>query len=440
MLNYIWLALVLLAVLIGGVEGKLDLVTKEALDRASFAIMNLALPLAGIMTLWLGIMRLAERAGLVQLLARGLRPLLRLLFPEVPAEHPAMGAMVMNMAANILGLGNAATPLGLRAMKLLDSLNPLPGTATNAMCTFLAINTASVQLIPMTAIGVLAASGSKAPTAIVGTAIIASFTAACCAMIAVKLFARLPMFKLPAPEVTAGPVQNKSAVEAEPAAVAAEPAPLTSIGSIALTLFFGFFGFLFVKLTFPQWFGGELTQPSTFIRAVTAISVLAIPFLLSAIPLIAALRRVKVYEEFVEGAKEGFQTAVRIMPYLVAILVAIGMFRAAGGIEMLSGWLAPVLNRVGFPTELLPMAFMRPLSGSGSLGVLTDIAKTHGADSLLARTAATIFGSTETTFYVLAVYFGSVGVKRTRHALAAGLVADVVGISMSVFICWLMLR
>ena len=438
MLNYIWLGLVLAAVLIGGWNGSLEAVAKEALDRASYAVMNLALPLAGVMTLWLGIMRLAERSGLVQLLSRVLRPLLRLLFPEVPAEHPAMGAMVMNMAANILGLGNAATPLGLRAMKLLDSLNPRPGTATNAMCTFLAINTASIQLIPITAIGVLAASGAKSPTAIVGTAILSSFTAACCAMVAVKIFARLPVFRLPA--LAGAPAVNQAgaAETSEPATDSVEPAPLTKLGLGVLILFIGFFGALFLKMTFPQWFNIETTQPNTFIRAITAVSVLAIPFLLSSIPLIAALRRVKVYEEFVEGAKEGFQTAVRIIPYLVAILVAIGMFRAAGGIEMLTKLLAPALSYIGFPSELLPMAFMRPLSGSGSLGVLTDIAKTYGADSLLARTAATIFGSTETTFYVLAVYFGSVGVKRTRHALAAGLVADVVGITVSVIICRLM--
>jgi spore maturation protein SpmB len=347
---------------------------------------------------------------------------------------------VMNMAANILGLGNAATPLGLRAMKLLDSLNPHPGTATNAMCTFLVINTASIQLIPMTAIAVLVASGAKSPTAIVGTSILASLTAACCAMTAVKLFARLPVFR--AVPAAGGPAETQASPAGanEPDVVSPEPAPLTAVGSSVLIVFLGFFGWLFVKQIFPQLPAGELPQASLFIRVVSAVSVLAIPFLLSAIPLVAAVRRVKIYEEFVEGSKDGFQTAVRIMPYLVAILVAIGMFRAAGGIEILTRWLAPVLAYVGFPTDLVPMAFMRPLSGSGSLGVLTDIAKIHGADSLMARTAATIFGSTETTFYVLAVYFGSVGVKRTRHALAAGLVGDVVGISMSVFICWLMLR
>jgi len=431
MLNYIWLALILLAVVIGGAQGRMEAVTKEAIDRASFAVVHLALPLAGIMTLWLGIMRLAERAGLVQVLARGLRPLLRRLFPEVPAEHPAMGAMVMNMAANLLGLGNAATPLGLRAMKLLEALNPRPGTATNAMCTFLAINTASLQLIPITAIGVLAASGSANPTAIVGTALLASFTAAACAITAVKLYARLPWYRL-APANAAE--RAAAAPVAEPEPELPEPAALTKPGILLLVGFLGLFAWLFFRLVWLPGGGAE----TLFVRTVKAVSLLAIPFLLSVIPLVAALRRVKVYEEFVEGAKEGFQTAVRIMPYLVAILVAIGMFRAAGGIELLTRGLAPVLAVVGFPTELVPMAFLRPLSGSGSLGVLTDIAKTHGADSLLARTAATIFGSTETTFYVLAVYFGSVNVRRTRHALAAGLTADVVGIAAAVFFCWVM--
>ncbi len=436
MLNYIWLALILFAVLVGGWQGRLEAVGKEAIERATYAVVNLALPLAGVMTLWLGVMRLAERAGLVQELARRLRPLLRFLFPDVPPEHPAMGAMVMNMSANMLGLGNAATPLGLRAMKLLDSLNPRPGTATNAMCTFLAINTSSIQLIPITAIAVLAAGGAQSPTAIVGTALVASFTAAACAITAVKLLQRAPMFRLPPVADEPGVTKAEAEMPAEP--LLAEPAPMTSQAKAILAAFLLFFAFVFVRMTFPQWFGGAAADEYVFVSAVKAVSVMAIPFLLSVIPLIAALRRVKVYEEFVDGAKEGFQVAVKIMPYLAAILVAVGMFRAAGGIEMLAQVLGPALGAIGFPTELLPMAFMRPLSGSGSLGVLTDIAAVHGADSFLARTAGTIFGSSETTFYVLAVYFGSVGVVRPRHALPAGLVADAVGITMSVIVCRIM--
>jgi len=436
MLNYIWLALILFAVLVGGWQGRLEAVGKEAIERATYAVVNLALPLAGIMTLWLGVMRLAERAGLVQELARRLRPLLRFLFPDVPAEHPAMGAMVMNMSANMLGLGNAATPLGLRALKLLDSLNPHPGTATNAMCTFLAINTSSIQLIPITAIAVLAAGGSQSPTAIVGTALIASFTAAICAIATVKILQRLPMFRPPL--VTGEPSARKTESEVPADPILPEPSPMTGRSKAALAIFLLFFVVVLLRMTFPHWLGGEPSSEGVFVRAVKAVSVMAIPFLLSVIPLIAALRRVKVYEEFVDGAKEGFQVAVKIMPYLVAILVAVGMFRAAGGIEMLTRWLGPVLGAVGFPPELLPMAFMRPLSGSGSLGVLTDIAAVHGSDSLLARMAGTLYGSSETTFYVLAVYFGSVGVVRARHALPAGLVADAVGITMSVIVCRMM--
>lgn len=446
MLNYIWLGLVVLAVVIGGFNQTLKEVTAGAFDMAKFAVMGLALPLVGIMALWLGMMRLAETAGLVQLLARGLRPVLRRLFPDVPTEHPAMGAMVMNIAANMLGLANAATPLGLRAMKALETLNPRPGTATNAMSTFLVINTSSVQLIPMTAVGVLAINGSANPTAIVGTAFMATVCSTAVGLTAVKFFEGLRAFRLP-------PVLPKAA--ADEAGVAAptetdEPTavlpgalgPMNWASKIVLSVFLVFFVWIFVRYAFPAWVGAELTAEfqgqKPFIRVINAISLLAIPFLLSFFPLYAVLRRVKVYEEFVEGAKEGFQVAVRIIPYLVAILVAIGMFRGAGGIEMLTKALSPVLNWVGFPPDLLPMAIMRPLSGSGSLGVFTDIVKEFGPDHLLTRMVGTIYGSTETTFYVLAVYFGAVGIKRTRHALPAGLIADAAGIIAAVIICRIM--
>src|SRR6266568_103235 len=196
MLNYVWLGLVLAAVLIGGINGTLDAVSNEAFDRVKFAVMDLALPLAGIMALWLGVMRLAEKAGLIQVMARALRPVMRRLFPDVPPEHPAMGSMLMNMAANILGLSNAATPLGIRAMKDLETLNPRPGIATNAMCTFLAVNTSSIQLLPVTAIAVLAVSGSAQPYAIIGTSIVATTFSTVAGITAVKLLAKLPGFRL----------------------------------------------------------------------------------------------------------------------------------------------------------------------------------------------------------------------------------------------------
>jgi spore maturation protein SpmA len=439
MLNYIWLGLILLAVIIGGCTDNLKAVADKSLEMAGFAVLNVALPLAGIMALWLGVMRLAERAGLVTLLARALRPLLTRLFPDVPAEHPAMGSMLMNMAANMLGLGNAATPLGLRAMKDLDSLNPHPGTATNAMCTFLAINTSSIQLIPVTAIAILAANHSQNPTAIVGTSILATGCAAISGVSMAKLLQRLPVFSL-----TANSTPPPLAVPAAPCVdkpVLRESASLQPLPWWGITLLSGFglfFAYLFVRLAFPGWLGAA--QPAAvpqavFIRVVDAISRLSIPLVLSVFPLYAALRRVKVYEEFVEGAKEGFEVAVRIIPYLVAILVAIAMFRAAGGIDLLSRLIAPLTRAVGFPSDLLPLVLLRPLSGSGTLGVFTELVKQFGPDSLLARTAGTIFGSTETTFDVLAVYFGAVGVKRARYAVLAGLAADFVGVVASVTLC-----
>jgi spore maturation protein B len=217
--------------------------------------------------------------------------------------------------------------------------------------------------------------------------------------------------------------------------------PLHIAGKIVLVLFAGFFAWAFLRVAFPGLLGIEpaaAAKENVFIRSVNAVSLLSIPFLLSFFPLYAALRKVKVYEEFVEGAKEGFQVSVMIIPYLVAIFVAIGMFRAAGGIEMLTSALKPVLDLVGFPTDLLPMCLVRPLSGSGTLGLFTDLVKEFGADSMLARTGGTIFGSTETTFYVIAVYFGAVNVRRTRHAVPAGLIADAVGIIASIIICRMM--
>ncbi len=447
MLNYIWLGLVVLAVLIGGWQGQLKSVADRSFEMAKFAVVDIALPLAGIMALWLGIMRLAERAGLVALLARGLQPILRRLFPDVPAGHPAMGSMVMNMAANMLGLGNAATPLGLRAMKDLETLNPRPGTATNSMCTFLAINTSSIQLIPVTAIAILAANKSANPTAIVGTSIMATACAATSAVIMAKFLERLPVFKLPplpGPATSANsadthlPAASAKPPEKAPLQESASLQPLPAWGRVILAAFGLFFAWLFLRMAFPALVGASPSPdaPSTtFVRIIDAISKLSIPLLLSVFPLYAALRGVKVYEEFVDGAKEGFEVAIRIIPYLVAILVAIGMFRAAGGIDLLSRWLAPVMLAIGFPPDLLPLVLMRPLSGSGTLGVFTELVKNLGPDSLVARTAGTIFGSTETTFYVLAVYFGSVGIKKTRYALLAGLTADFVGVVASVIIC-----
>jgi spore maturation protein SpmA len=449
-LNYIWLALVLLAVAIGGWNDRLKDVTGGALDGAKTAV-TIALGLIGIMALWLGLMRLAERAGLVQRIAYGLRPLMQRLFPEVPPDHPAMGSMLMNMAANMLGLGNAATPLGLRAMRDLESLNPRPGVASNAMCTFLAINTSSVQLIPATAIAILAAAGSARPTVIVGTAFFATLCAATVAVLSAKFLERLSFFR---PLASEGSKKKKEAAS-QPAYSKSQstdkfafdddslgqpplsrPAPW---GMIALVLLSVFFVMLFLRMVMPDIFRLPMpTDPALqnpFARMVNALSILAIPFLLSFFPVYAAARGIKVYDEFVEGAKEAFNVILRIIPFLVTMLVAIGMFKGAGGIDLLTKLLSPILTPLHFPTDLVPLALMRPLSGSATLALLTDVVHRLGPDNIISLMAATIYGSTETTFYVAAVYFGSVGIKQTRHAIPAGLLADLTGVIASVIIC-----
>ena len=434
MLNWIWLGMVLAAVLIAGANGQMKAVADGAVNGAEAAV-TISLGLIGVMTVWMGIMRLAERSGFIHLVARAMRPILRWLFPEVPHDHPAMGSMVMNIAANMLGLINAATPLGLRAMRDLERLNPHPGTATNAMCTFLAINTGSVQLIPITAIGVLAAAGSQSPYAIVGTALIATCFSSTAGLIAVKTFEKMRAF---APGPAASERKEEAAGPVEEVQLAPEREPLKLWQGAVLFAFLGFFVWAIYAAATTPVAGAGNDEGIGFVQIVNAISIAAIPFLLVFFPLYAALKGVRIYEELVEGGKEGFTVAIKIIPYLVMILLAIFMLRESGGIDLITQAVRPALEAVGFPPELLPMGLMRPLSGSGSLGIFTELVKEFGPDSLIVRMAGTIYGSTETTFYVIAVYFGSVGVRRTRHAIPAGLIADLAGIIASVIVCRMM--
>jgi spore maturation protein SpmB len=384
----------------------------------------------------------------------------------------------------MLGLGNAATPLGLRAMAHLEKLNPHPGTATNAMCTFLAINTSSIQLIPATTVALLSAAGSVRPSAMIGTALLATTCSTIVGITVVKLLEKLPGNRVLPDQPSSGKVEADQPAAA-PEVIEEPPRLLDWKGRTALGLLAAFFAWLFITQTFPanalqpgqvrvaptpqSAVIGQLANESATeisvrlengsvqvlpkaqsvaisryehpaLRAVQAISILAVPLLLSVFPLYAALRGLKVYEEFVEGAKEGFHVAVRVIPYLVTMLVAIGMFRASGGIAMITNALRPALAFVGFPPELLPLALMRPLSGSGSNALFADLITAFGPDHLLTRMGGTIMGSTETTFYVIAVYFGAVAVRRTRHAIAAGLAADVAGVAASVAICTLLFR
>jgi len=342
-------------------------------------------------------------------------------------------------------------------MKYLEQLNPRPGIASNAMCTFLATNTASIQLIPATAIGILAINGSKNPAAIVASALMATLCAFTAGITSVKLLEKLPRYKLPLIEPSSATAAET--VEAAPAEL--QRTPLTRDGKCLLALYAIGMLLLFFILAFPdqanavlaalrpmapkEWLNftyaplpESLVRLKLWTRLLSVAGMMALPFAFTFFPLYAWLRGVKVYEEFVEGAKEGFQVATRIIPFLVAILVAVGMFRKAGGIALLSKVLGPVLGWTGFPVDLLPLVLVRPLSGGATTGVFTEIVKTFGPDSMNSLMAGTIFGSTETTFYVIAVYFGSVSIRRTRHAVPAGLMADLVGVIASIVICRLM--
>jgi spore maturation protein SpmA len=440
MLNLIWLGLLLVGVLVAGLTGQFAAINQGALNAARSAVMDVALPLCGAMTLWLGMVRLAEKAGLIQQIARFIRPILIRLFSDVPPDHPAMGSIVMNMAANMLGVSNAATPLGLRAMCQLNELNTKQGVATNAMCTFLAINTSSIQLVPATAINILAINGSKNPTGIVGSTLIATFCATVTAIITVKFLQRVGPFRWERQTGISTPTTAQPTLQTNANAVQAQA--MAHWGPWGLGAIFLFFLGLFVPNAFPYWFRG--TPPVGFLEAIAlffnALSPLAIPFLLTFFPVYAAGKGIPVYTEFIEGAKEGFAITVRIIPYLVGMLVAIAVFRDSGALNLLKVLLNPVLNWFQFPADLLPMVLIRPLSGSGSTAILTDLVKQLGPDNILSYMAATIYGSAETTFYVVAVYFGSVGVTKTRHAIPAGLLADLIGVIASVLACRLLFR
>ena len=309
-------------------------------------------------------------------------------------------------------------------MQDLEKLNLRPGTATNAMCTFLAINTSSIQLIPATTVAILAAAGSKNPTAIIGTAFFATCCSTIAGILAVKTFERLPMYALPKVENSNRPMEQ---VTEENLESFEKPKWWGTLILLAFAACFLIFGWQFMQ--------AQSASRSTLVNLVEAVSYLAIPFLIAFFPLYGALSRVKVYEEFVEGAKEGFQVSIRIIPYLVAIIASVAMFRAAGGIDIITRFLGSALDALHFPSELLPLVLMRPLSGSGANGLFAELVQAHGPDSLIARMGASVMGSTETTFYVIAVYFGSVAIRRTRHAVPSGLVADLVGVTASIVIC-----
>ncbi len=406
MLNALWVGFILVAFLIAFfrllVLGDADIFAAlvKALFDSSKTAFEIALGLTGVMALWLGVMKIGERAGMLDILTRGLAPLFRRLFPDVPPNHPALGAMTMNMGANMLGLDNAATPLGIKAMQELQTLNPSKDTASDAQILFLVINTASVTLLPVTVFTYRAQLGAADPTDVFIPLLITTYIGTLVGLFVTGFFQKLHLWN----RVTLAYLGGATAL----------------IGGMV-----GYFGSLEAA---------EMTRQSSILSNVLLFGIVAI-FLLMAVR-----RRVNAYEAFIEGAKDGFHTAVTIIPYLVAMLVAIAVFRASGALELLMGAARSAVLGLGFDARWidgLPTALMKPFSGSGARAMMIDTMQTHGADSFAGRLASIVQGSTETTFYVLAVYFGAVGIKRVRHAVACGLIADVAGILAAIGMAYL---
>jgi spore maturation protein SpmA len=422
-INIIWLAMIVIATVTAAYTGTMAEVTKASFDSAKNAV-TLAIGLIGPMALWLGIMKVAEAGGLMRIIARAMRPLMIRLFPDVPAEHPAMSAMIMNMAANALGLGNAATPMGIKAMQELEKLSVEKGTATNAMCLFLAINTSSVTLLPLGVITVRAAANATSPSAILIPSLMATICSTIVAIFVSKLLSK-----------------KETLLTVEQAPQEQEDIERVISSEIEDVIEPGKSGKIFIWLMIILFLGGVvyqlIQQPGSLAFSATTLNTVSnwlIPVLISSLLIFGYFKGVKIYETVTDGAKEGFHTAIRIIPFMVAIFVAIGMFRASGAMDILISVLSPLTSLIGMPAEALAMALMRPLSGSGAFGMMSEIVG-QSPDSFLSFLVSTMQGSTETTFYVLAVYFGSVGIKRTRHALPAALCADAAGILAAVLIC-----
>ncbi|MCX5876432.1 MAG: spore maturation protein [Deltaproteobacteria bacterium] len=405
-INIIWLSMVVLATVTAAYTNRMDALTKASFESAKDAVV-LAIGLIGPMALWLGIMKVAEAGGLMRIVARWVRPLMVRLFPDVPHDHPA-------------------TPMGIKAMQELEKLAPEKGTATNAMCLFLAINTSSVTLLPLGVITIRAAAGATSPAAIFIPSLIATTCSTIVAIVAAKMLARGNSGQ---ESVMVSKIHETSESEIEAECAEPELFPPSTTGK------------WFIGLLVAAFAGGAVYQlmsaaePLAFSAAsLNSLSSWLIPALISGLLIFGYLRGVRIYETITDGAKEGFTTAMRIIPFMVAIFVAIGMFRASGAMDILVAVLSPLTSAVGMPAEALAMGLLRPLSGSGSFAFMSEIIK-QSPDSLLSAMVSVIQGSSETTLYVLAVYFGAIGIRRTRHALPAALCGETAGLIAAVTVC-----
>ena len=405
-LNYIWIAFFIIAFVIALVKliffGDVEVfpaMMNSTFDSSKTAF-EISLGLTGVLSLWLGIMKIGEKGGVINLFARVLSPVFTKLFPDIPKGHPATGSIFMNIAANMLGLDNAATPLGLKAMEQLQEINPKKDTASNPMIMFLVLNTSGLTLIPVSIMVYRAQQGAAQPTDIFIPILLATFFSTMAGIIVTSLYQKINLL-------------NKTLL-------------LTLGGMCALVA-----GII--------W-GFSQMSPDTMNRASTTIANILLMTIICCFILAGVRKKVNVYDAFIEGAKDGFTTAVRIIPYLVAILVGIGVFRASGAMDMLIGGMRWCVEATGVNAQwvdAMPTALMKPLSGSGARGMMVDAMTTYGADSFVGRLSCVFQGSTDTTFYILAVYFGSVGIKNTRHAVSCGLLADLAGVIAAIAICYM---
>lgn len=405
-LNYIWIAFFLIAFVIALVRlifmGDTEVfpaIMNSTFDTSKTAF-EISLGLTGVLSLWLGIMKIGEKGGVVNVVAKVLSPVFTRLFPDIPKGHPVTGSIFMNVAANMLGLDNAATPLGLKAMEQLQELNPKKDTATNPMIMFLVLNTSGLTLIPVSIMVYRAQMGAAQPTDIFVPILLATFFSTLAGIIVTSLYQRINLI-------------NRTM--------------LLTLGGMCAVVAAIIWGF-------SQMDKSQMNVVSTSVANILLMTIIVV-FILAGMQ-----HRVNVYDAFIEGAKDGFTTAVRIIPYLVAILVGIGVFRASGAMDMLIDGIKWIVATLGGNTDFvgaLPTALMKPLSGSGARGMMVDAMTTYGADSFVGRLSCIFQGSTDTTFYILAVYFGSVGVRYTRHAVACGLLADLAGVVAAIAICYL---
>lgn len=405
-LNYIWIAFFIVAfavalvklIFMGDVNVFTDIVNSTFTSaKTGFEI---SLGLTGVLSLWMGIMKIGEQSGVVNRLARILSPVLSKIFPDIPKDHPVMGTMFMNIAANMLGLDNAATPMGLKAMEQLQEINPKKDTASNSMIMFLVLNTSGLTIIPVSVMVYRAQMGAAQPTDVFVPILLATFFSTLVGLLVTSLWQRINLF-------------NRTI--------------LLFVGGLCTLVALIIWGF-------SRMSSETMSTVSSVIAGVLLFTII-VGFILA-----GTVKKINVYEAFIEGAKGGFGTAVRIIPYLIAILVGIGVFRAAGAMDALTDGVAWCAQKCGLNTDFvgaLPTALMKPLSGSGARGMMVDAMTTYGADSFTGRLACLFQGSTDTTFYILAVYFGSVGIKKTRHAVACGLLADLAGILAAIFLCYL---